>query len=360
MNPATAPAIFLIATRLASDVELQSVLDSYRTSEDIPGVAAVVTYQDKVYFSGASGVADIETSRRMTPDTVLYAGSLSKILTAIVALRLIDDGKLSLDDPVADIAPATQRADSVHVSHLLAHTSGLHREGDFNYWFTAKFPDQSALAKYLKTTPLRFTPGTRTSYSNIGYATLGLVIERSSELSYGAALDHYVLAPLHMSRSGTEKPGATLSRGYSPIDQVLPDNERPFAGLGERIGKRRIREYHDARAMTPAFGVYMSTRDLSTIGQVLLGYGGDEILSEAMRQKITTDQGSGRGFGMRPGKHNGRRVARHGGWFAAHRTHLLLDLESGISVSVMTNSDSATPDAIAEGLLDAMIQSASD
>ena len=337
-------------------LDLQPILDRIRIDQDVPGVSVVVAQRDKVLFAGASGVADIETERKMTPDTVLYAGSLSKLLTVVLTLQLAEQDELSLSDVVEEIGSASSN-DYVTVQHLLTHSSGLDREGNFNYWFNADFPDPLALANYLQNTRLQSQPGATVSYSNIGYAALGPVIERAIGQSYDSALSSRVFGTLGMDASGSLLPGPELSAGYSPANAVIPNEERPFAGLGRHVGKRRIREYHNANAMTPAFGIFSSARDLSRLAQFLLGYGGNEVLSADMRTEMMSIQAGGRGYAIKLGKYRGRRVAQHGGWFAAHRSHLLLDLQSGISVVVMSNSDSASPDTIARALFDALLDS---
>ena len=349
-------ALIFAAVAALNTANLQPILDEVRTEQDIPGVSVVVAQRGKILFAGASGMADLETRRAMTADTVLYAGSLSKLVTAVLTLQLVEQGKLSLDDPVDGIAVASkQQHDVVSVRHLLTHSSGLDREGNFNYWFNAKFPDRTALARYLAGTDLHSQPGTAVRYSNIGYAALGPVIEDASGQSYDDAVASRIFRPLGMNASGTLDPGPELAAGYSPRNAVIPNEERPFAGLGHYVGERRIREYHNANAMTPAFGVFTSARDLSHLAQFLLGYGGDEVLSDAMRRQMLTRQAGTRGFGIRLGKYRGRRVARHGGWFAAHQSHLLLDLQSGTSVVAMSNGDGASPGKIAERLLDAVL-----
>lgn len=351
--------LIIAAIAATSAPDLQQVLDQIRVDQEIPGVSVVVTQHDEVLFAGASGVADLETGRSMTPDTVLYAGSLSKLFTVVLTLQLAEQGKLSLDDVVEGIAVASQH-DSIRVRHLLTHSSGLDREGNFNYWFNASFPDKSALASYLHDTDLASRPGEFVSYSNIGYAALGPVIEKASGQSFDAALSSRMFGPLGMDVSGSLGPGTELSAGYSPVNAVIPSEERPFAGLGRQVGERRIREYHNAKAMTPAFGIFSSAHDLSRLARFLLGYGGSGVLSDDMRAQIMTLQAGGRGFGIRLGKYRGRAVARHGGWFAAHQSHLLLDLQSGVSVVVMTNSDSASPARIAEALFDGVLFNKSD
>ena len=346
----------LVAVAATSPLDLQPMLDRIRIEQEIPGVSVVVARGDEILFAGASGVADLETGRQMTPDTVLYAGSLSKLFTVVLTLQLAEQGKLSLDDDVDGIASASAgESVSVTVRHLLTHSSGLDREGNFNYWFNAEFPDKKALASYLRNTGLRSRPGASVSYSNIGYAALGPVIERAGGQSFDDALSSRVFGPLDMNVSGSLDPGPELSAGYSPVNALIPSAEQPFAGLGRHVGERRIREYHSANAMTPAFGVFSSARDLSRLARFLLGYGGNDVLSDDMRRQMLTLQAGRRGFGIRLGKYKGRAVARHGGWFAAHQSHLFLDLQSGISVVVMSNSDSASPAKIAEALFDAVL-----
>jgi CubicO group peptidase (beta-lactamase class C family) len=87
----------------------------------------------------------------------------------------------------------------------------------------------------------------------------------------------------------------------------------------------------------------------------LLGHTGDEVLSERMRAQMYERQASRRGLGLKITRLAGRTVARHDGWFAAHRAHLLIDVENEIGVVVMANSDNATPGKIADLLLEAAL-----
>jgi len=97
-------ALIFVALAATTAPDLQRVIDQMRAEQDVPGVSAVVTRRGEVLFAGASGQANLESGQPMTPDTVLYAGSLSKILTATVALQLVGEGKLSLNEVVSGIA----------------------------------------------------------------------------------------------------------------------------------------------------------------------------------------------------------------------------------------------------------------
>ena len=349
-------ASILGALAVAATPNYQQILDRFQVDQEIPGVSAIVTYQDRVLFSGASGVADLETGRAMTADTVMYAGSLTKILTAIMTLRLVDEDKLSLSEAVPAIARESSRENGdINIFHLLTHSSGLDREGDFGYWYTADFPDAAALRRYLLDAELRAAPGELSRYSNIAYAALGTVIETNRGENYADALRTLVLRPLRMTSSGAPGPGPNVARGYTPVSRVLPNEQRPFAGVGQPVGARHVREYHDAKAMTPAFGAYTTVRDMGRLVRFLLGFGSNEVLSDKLRLQMLTPQISGRSLGLRASQVNGHKVARHDGWFAAHRSHLLLDLEEDVGAVVLANSDSASPALIAEALIAAAL-----
>jgi CubicO group peptidase (beta-lactamase class C family) len=326
---------------------MQRLLDDIRTRQDVPGVSAVVTQRDTVVFAGGSGLADIGSGRKMTTDTLLYAGSLTKILTAILALNLVEEGDLALDEVVLKTGVESSE---ITLSHLLTHSSGLVREGNFGYWFTAEFPDGDGLSRFLQETELRSPPGGSVHYSNIGYAALGQVLEQRSATSYSRLLKTRVLDPTGMSSSGSPGPVTGISAGYTPTGRVIPSETRPFAGVGQEVGGRHLREYHDARAMTPAFGVYSTANDLGRLMQFLLGFGNREIISDELRQQMLNPQSSRRSYGLGTGVIDGRKIARHGGWFAAHRSHILIDLEAEIGVVVLANSDSADPEAISKAL----------
>ncbi len=351
-------ATLLLASAVASsDSSYQALLEQVREEQGVPGISVVVTRGNRIVFSGASGYADIETRRAMTADTVLYCGSLSKVLTATLVLKLVEDRALALganasdilDTPIAGARPIT-------VEHLLTHTSGLTREGDFGYWFHAEFPSQTDLRSYLRTTSLRAPPGERQHYSNIGYATLGLVAATVESESYGKVLQSRVLQPLHMTATRTGGPADTISRGYTPIGRLIPSEEKPFAGVGQRVGARHLREYHHADAMTPAFGIQSTALDLSKLTRFLLGHGNDAVLSMTLREKMLTRQAASRSYGLGIHEIDGTSIARHGGWFAGHRSHILIDAENDISVVVMANSDSASPDVTAERLYELTVE----
>ena len=345
------PALFFSVLAVTATPDYQAALDRLVSEQDTPGVSAAISRHGQREYAGGSGFADLETSREMNADTIVYAGSLSKVFTAVLALRLVENGQLALSAPADTMSsPPIPVLSGITVHQLLTHASGLEREGDFGYWFSADFPDAAQLTRYLRRTSLRSRPGESLHYSNIGYAVLGQLIEDADDASFGDALRRLVLEPLGMQNSGASAQPQGIASGYTPVGRIIPNKDRPFAGVGRPVGDRHIREYHDAAAMTPAFGVYTSAKDLDRLAAFLLSDNNAEVLSADMRQRMRTRQASGWGLGLKIGRIDQRPVAQHNGWFAAHRSHLLLDIESGISVVVLANSDDAAAAAIAAAL----------
>ncbi|MEM7503615.1 MAG: serine hydrolase domain-containing protein [Pseudomonadota bacterium] len=339
-----------VAALIVTPPDFQALLDHELAEQDTPGISAVVSRGDDILFAGGSGVANLETSTAIDADTVFYAGSVSKVFTAVLALRLVERGNLELTDRVAALRIGPNPANAVTVEQLLTHASGLQREGDFGYWWTGDFPTRTQLRDYLGRAEMRSAPGAALHYSNVGYATLGLIIENKSNRSFATLLEETLTTPLGLGATGVPGPPPGIVPGYTPKNRIIPSRERPFAGVGRQVGDRYVREYHDAAAMSPAFGIYTSANDLGTLARFLLSPAQSAVLSAEMRERMRTRQSSGWGLGLKLGRLDGSRVARHDGWFAAHRSHLLLDAARRISVVVFTNSDGGAPSTVAENL----------
>jgi len=349
----TAFSLLLFVVTAGAVDNLQAVADDYRRLQDLPGISVAIVNDGRQVFAGGSGFADLETERRMTGDTLMYAGSLSKIFTAVLTLNLVAEQRLALDEPVAGIGSGEP---AVTITHLLTHSSGLPREGNFGYWFSGEFPNEAALSRFLAVTALQSPPGQTVNYSNIGFAALGLELQRASGESYMRALSTRVLRPLQLESTGGPGPVAGIATGYTPPGTVLPREDKPFAGVGREVGTRHVREYHDAAAMTPAFGLYTTAADLGRLARFLLGQDGNSVLPNELRRQMLKPANARRTLGLGTGVFDGHEVVRHSGWFAAHRSHLIIDLETGSAAIVLANADNAEPDAIAEALLREMTE----
>lgn len=209
--------LLLCTSTLASPVavagdgaQLQADMQRILDEEGLQGVVWTTVTADGRAANGAAGVRDAATRSPMQTSTRVHVGSVTKAVIAIGVLRLVSQGRLSLDTPVAEVVPAIRfdnRWESTHpirVRHLLAHTAGLEnlKLGQFfSLKATADVP--LVIASGTDAAPLRVLsqPGSRFSYSNLGYTVLGQVIEAVSGERYETWMDREVLAALGMRDS---------------------------------------------------------------------------------------------------------------------------------------------------------------
>jgi CubicO group peptidase (beta-lactamase class C family) len=207
--------------------------------EHVPGVAVAVVGPDGVRDTASAGSADLASGRPASPEMVCPWFSMTKIVTATVAMRCVDSGRLDLDEPVIGFAPQMARlrpaSDAALITsrHLLSHSAGLanpipvswiHRAGE-------PPPDPAGFLGGLLTkhSKLRFKPGERSSYSNLGTLLLGQVLATVTETPYVEIAKREVLDPLGMTMTGfaySDPMSAAAATGYhprsSPMRFLLP------------------------------------------------------------------------------------------------------------------------------------------
>jgi N-acyl-D-amino-acid deacylase len=182
----------------------------------VPGAALAVTFKGKLVYARGFGYADVEKKEPVQPAALFRIASVSKPITAVAVLQLIEKEKVKLDDKVIShlqLTPflargtkADPRWKQITVRHCLQHTGGWDREKSFDPisrpWDIAKAlgiqppvtPDH--IVRYMMGQPLDFDPGARHAYSNIGYLVLGRIIEAISGPTYEGYVKKDVLGPL--------------------------------------------------------------------------------------------------------------------------------------------------------------------
>jgi N-acyl-D-amino-acid deacylase len=192
-----------------------------------------VTNNGQVVFARGYGYADVAAGQPVDVNSLFRIASISKPVTAVAVLQLIEQGKLKLDDRVfevldlnGDIAAAGAEFDprmrDITIRHLLEHRGGWDRGESFDAMFqSVRFAnqvgvdapaDQFAVIKAMLSQKLDFDPGERYAYSNFGYCLLGRVIEKLSGQEYDSYVKEHVLAPIGVT---TMKIGATRLTGRS-------------------------------------------------------------------------------------------------------------------------------------------------
>ena len=204
-----------------NDLLIKTLSDNY-----IPGATVAVARDGEIIYERGFGYSDIDKKTPMNPDSVMRIASISKPITAIAVLLLMEDGKLKLDDPAIDYLVRDKKyslpkdADAawsrVTIQHLLQHSGGWDREKSKDPVFelleitraldlkkTARISD---IIKYQLSRPMDFEPGSSYAYSNFGYCLLGRVIEAASGQSYETFVTERILQPCGMTQT---RPGKT-------------------------------------------------------------------------------------------------------------------------------------------------------
>ena len=191
----------------------------------LAGLAIGIQYKNEIYEQGY-GSADVENRKPVTAETVFPIASLTKSFTAAAILRLREEGKLRLDDPISRFLPGTpEMAKDVQIRYLLNHTSGL---PDWSIdaaqeALPERFTTDQAVAYYFSTVQsLEFEPGEASSYNNAGYFLLGAVIEKASGMMYEEYLKETFFGPLGLNSSG-ECSSEPEVLGYHSINKQLEE-----------------------------------------------------------------------------------------------------------------------------------------
>ena len=176
--------------------ELQTTVESLLKDEQLTGIAWTLVQPGGDVATGSAGFSNAATQTTFKEDSRFHVGSITKTVLATGVLRLITLGKVSLDTAVQHYVPNLKLSNSwtestpVTVRHLLNHTSGME---DAHFWqmFSELPAAKGALINSLPDSPIaiRSQPGTRFSYSNMGYTILAMVIEAVTEMPYEDYLD---------------------------------------------------------------------------------------------------------------------------------------------------------------------------
>ncbi|MFI7442981.1 serine hydrolase domain-containing protein [Nonomuraea indica] len=305
----------------------------------VPSIVAAVVRDGRVAWFGARGRVEGE---RPTWRTQYRLGSITKSLVAVVVMRLRDEGRLDLLDPVGRHLPETPMGE-VTVAQLLSHTGGLTAEPPTGWWERTPGVAVPELMARLDGGHVRHRPGRRYHYSNVGYALLGELVARLRGVPWLEAVREEVLEPLGM-RATTERPRVPHATGYAVhpyADVLLPEPE------------------HDAAAMAPAGQLWSSAADLARWAAFCAGETGGVLAAETlaeMREPATVDDGDawtgGYGLGLQLTRHAGRRLAGHTGSMPGFLATVWADPADGVGVLYLANTTSGVSRSLTVDLLD--------
>ena len=340
--------LFLLCTFIAnsqfSPKRLQDKLDSLRNAGNFPGLSiSIATANSTVNL--CSGYSDIEKKMPLTPSHLLLQGSVGKTYVSAIAINLIKDGKLKLEEKVSsylghlDWYHRIPNAASITVRQIMNHTSGVMRyefKPDFINDLNAhptKYWKPAELLNYVLDEKAAFTPGEGWEYSDTNYILLGMIIEYLTGMKYYDFLDQKILKPFHLSNT-------------KPTDKIiLPGIAQGYAGKENEFGKKEKMVSDDGSfVINPQFewtggGIYSTTEDLAKWGKLV--YQGkicdtNLLLRDAVPAKLGRDTKYGLGVIIRPTQLG---IAYgHSGFFPGYLTEMYYFTEKKICVAVQCNS----------------------
>ena len=235
-------------------VLLDELMDAFVREQRVPGAALAVTKDSRLIYARGFGMADRERRLAVQPTDLFRIASVSKAITAVAVLQLIERAKLSLNAKVSEVLelpkPSDARWTQVTILHLLRHTGGWD-DPNFDPMFqlahiaktlSAPLPiNHNHIIRYMLGQPLQFDPGSRFAYSNFGYCLLGRVIERVANASYDQYVQQEILAPLGIRRMRLGKTPRSERRATEVA--YYDDKNRTASAVIGPIGERVLLPY---------------------------------------------------------------------------------------------------------------------
>ncbi|MFF7355082.1 MULTISPECIES: serine hydrolase domain-containing protein [Streptomyces] len=259
-------------------------------------------------------------------------GSITKTFTAVLVMRLRDEGLLDLGDPLEKHLPGTGAGEAT-IAELLAHTAGLAAESPGPWWERTPGTLRPELSDVLGEHPFLHPVGRRHHYSNPGYTVLGALVERLRGVSWEEALRSEILAPLGLHRTSTQ-PEAPHAGGWAVhpwADAMLPE---PLEDLGR---------------MAPAGQLWSTTGDLARFA-TFLAVGDDRVLgADSVREMRTPAapaeaadvlDGATYGLGLQIQRRDGRLLVGHSGSLPGFLANLVISVEDDVAAVVLANCTS--------------------
>ncbi len=325
-------------------------IDAQVAYEQIPGASVAVVKDQALVWSEGYGLANREEGIPTTPQTIYSICSISKLFTSVALMRLRDEGRLRLTDPVSEhltwfteLDQTFPEAGPVKVEGLLTHSSGLPRESAHPYWSAPDFdfPAREEIIEELSTQEMLYPTYTYYQYSNLGLTLAGEIVAAVSGMPYDRYVRSSILDPLGLDDTTPEIPaelwGGRMAVGYSAVN---------------RDGSREPMPMFQARGIAPAAGFASTVEDLAAFASWqfrVLSTHGDEVLdANTLREMqrvhwLDRDWDTARGLGFGVWRWGDENFTGHGGSCPGYRSHLALQTDDRVATVFAANALGVSP-----------------
>ena len=330
MLVALLPSLSLAQAAVVDSAAIRRFVTEAMRADGVPGLAIVIVTHDGTAYAEGFGTTGSE-SDPITPDTPFVLGSMSKSVTALAVMQLVEAGRIDLDAPVRrylpDFTMASADAERITVSQLLAHTSGIPTKA------ARAEGEARTLAGHvsaLRRVALERAPGAAHEYASPNYQVLGRIVEVVSGESFGAYVDRHIFVPLGMRRSYADAASASaagLAYGHQMMFGLAV--ARHLAAEPDRL---------------PTAALMSSANDLGRFLRAQLRGGeidGVRVASDssvaAMHRPLVQAAGFAYAMGWRVSEIGGGVAVHHGGILPNYRGKMVMLPERGLGVVVLTN-----------------------
>lgn len=328
--------------------EVDDLVYQFMREENVPGATLAVAYNGRLVYANGYGFADADAGERMEVKTRSRISSISKTITAIAIMHLIEEGKISLNDKIfgsegvlendfGSVRPYRQYVEDLTIKHCLSHHVGGWGNASSDPTMMRDELDASQLVSYIiDNIPLSAAPGSSYAYSNVGFMILGRVIEKVSGLTYEQYVQDNILEPVGIT---------DMEIGGNTLAERKP-NEAKYDSPGA---------YTRNFARRDANGGWIATS--SDLVRLFVRIDGAsppaDILSSATLQTMTTPPFSYSRYGL--GITLNGSTWSHGGSFPGSRSHWIRN-GSGFVAAIMVNGNGGGLSTLLEDILDAPVQ----
>jgi CubicO group peptidase (beta-lactamase class C family) len=310
----------------ASFASIDQRAEQALSNDDVVGLAYAIVKDGRIVHERGLGVT-AKGGTPVTPATPFQLGSMSKAFTAVAVLALVEQKRLDLDAPAQRYLPWFELDDAITLRHLANHTSGIPRDSDPA---GGDVTTLDARVRHIARTHLEAKVGERHSYASANYQVLGRIVEEASGSSFGAFVHQRIFSPLHMSH------------GF--VDWNAAQSSSPALGHRYWFGFPRVANLPHESDRLPTASLLGSAHDLALFELALLGKD-PALLSpasfmELFRPTVRIDETSSYAMGWRVGTIAGERAIHHGGILPHYRGKMVMLVDRGFGVVVLTNTAS--------------------
>lgn len=305
--------------------QIRAHLNAHASREKLPGISFAIAVNGRMMVSDSMGLADLESRVAATSRSVYRLCSISKALSVVAALQLVESDQLSLDEPIRTYIQAIPEAWSrITVRHLIGHRSGIrHYRDEAEVHQTKHYQQLEDALEIFRDDPLLFESGTKVQYSTFAYTVLGVVIERASGKSFPVYMREHVFRPAGMENSREDDVWALVPNRVS----------------GYRLdshGRHLNCRLEDPSYKYPGGGLLSTAEDV--VRFALAVRNGVLLRSDTVERLFTRDPGYG-SLGWDVEEREGIKVVGHTGGGEGFITDFRMVPDAGLAVAVLGNNE---------------------